>query len=68
MICLQARRCPISWIQICVGTSRAFFLLGYARLEGQPFKLEVVKIVPLLLGEGVDVLCRLPLVFETTFW
>jgi len=53
---------------MCVGTSRAFVLLGYARLESQPFKLEVKKIVPMLLGEGVDVLCSYPLVFETTFW
>jgi len=53
---------------MCVGSSRAFLLLGNARLEGQPFKLEVEKIIPLLLGEGVDVLCSYPLVFETTFW
>jgi hypothetical protein len=53
---------------MCVGTSRAFLFLGYARLEGQPFKLEDEKIVLLLLGEGVYVLCSCPLVFETTSW
>jgi hypothetical protein len=53
---------------MCVGTSRAFLLLCYARLEGQLFKLEVEKIVPLMFVEGVDVLCSYHLVFETTFW
>jgi hypothetical protein len=48
--------------------SRQFSLLGYVRLEGQPFKLEVEKIVPQSLGKGDDVLCSYPLVFETTFW
>jgi hypothetical protein len=32
--------------------SRAFSLLGYVMLEGQPFKLEVGKIVPQLLGKA----------------
>jgi hypothetical protein len=53
---------------MCVGTSRAFLLLGYARLEGQPFKLEIEKIVQLLLGEGVDVFFSYPLFFESAFW
>jgi hypothetical protein len=42
-------------------------LLDYVRLESQPFKLAVEKIVPQLLGEGFDVLCSYPLFFETTF-
>jgi hypothetical protein len=33
--------------------SRVFLLLGYVRLEVQPFKLEVEKIVPQLLGEDL---------------
>jgi hypothetical protein len=44
-----------------------FYLLGCVRLEGQPFKLEVEKIVHNLLGKGFDVLCSYPLVLETTF-
>jgi hypothetical protein len=46
---------------------REFSLLGYVKLEGQPFKLEVEKMLPQLLGKGDDVPCSYTLVFETTF-
>jgi len=45
--------------------SKAFLLLGYVSLQGQPFKLEVEKILPELLGKEVDVLRSYHLVFET---